>query len=326
MENNHRAYTLDQINELRRYFAEKNPNDALTYVPHRREGEHLQVLAIANFKGGSAKTTSSVHLAHYLALQGYRVLAVDLDPQASMSAMFGTQPEFDVASNETIYATLRYDDKRRPIREVIRKTYFPGLDLIPGNIEVMEFEYDTPRVLALNENSQGSIFFERLDQALKEVDDQYDVVILDTPPSLGYLTLASLYAATGLLVTVHPAMMDVASMNQFLLMMGDLVGVIRNAGATMQKDFMRYLVTRHDPNDQAQAQIVGLLRHLFATDVLLPTALESTAVEAAGLGKRTIYEVEAGEVQRNTLKRARESMDMVNGALLDLIHDAWGRK
>ncbi len=115
-------------------------------------------------------------------------------------------------------------------------------------------------------------------------------------------------------------------MNQFLLMMGDLVGVIRNAGATMQKDFMRYLVTRHDPNDQAQAQIVGLLRHLFATDVLLPTALESTAVEAAGLGKRTIYEVEAGEVQRNTLKRARESMDMVNGALLDLIHDAWGRK
>lgn len=326
LENNHRAYTLAQINELRQYFAAKNPNDAQTYLPHRQAGEHLQVLAIANFKGGSAKTTSSVHLAHYLALQGYRVLAIDLDPQASMSAMFGTQPEFDVASNETIYAALRYDDQRRPIRDVIRKTYFPGLDLIPGNIEVMEFEYDTPRVLALNENSQGSIFFERLDQALKEVDDDYDIVLLDTPPSLGYLTLASLYASTGLLVTVHPAMMDVASMNQFLLMMGDLVGVIRNAGATMQKDFMRYLVTRHDPNDQAQAQIVGLLRHLFATDVLLPTALESTAVEAAGLGKRSIYEVEAGEVQRNTLKRARESMDLVNGALLDLIHEAWGRK
>ncbi|TDQ60433.1 chromosome partitioning protein [Maritalea mobilis] len=326
LENNHRAYTLEQINELRQYFAEKNPNDALTYLPHRREGEHLQVLAIANFKGGSAKTTSSVHLAHYLALQGYRVLAIDLDPQASMSAMFGTQPEFDVASNETIYAALRYDDQQRPIRDVIRKTYFPGLDLIPGNIEVMEFEYDTPRVLALNENNHGSIFFERLDQALKQVDDDYDIVILDTPPSLGYLTLASLYAATGLLITVHPAMMDVASMNQFLLMMGDLVGVIRNAGATMQKDFMRYLVTRHDPNDQAQAQIVGLLRHLFATDVLLPTALESTAVEAAGLGKRSIYEVEAGEVQRNTLKRAREAMDLVNGALVDLIHEAWGRK
>lgn len=325
LENNHRAYTLEQINELRRYFAEKSPNDAKTYLPHRQGAEHLQVLAVANFKGGSAKTTTSVHLAHFLALRGYRVLAIDLDPQASMSAMFGAQPEFDVDTNETIYAALRYDEHRLPIQEVIRPTYFPGLDLIPGNIEVMEFEYDTPRVLSMKEAATGSVFFERLNEAVSVVANDYDVVILDTPPSLGYLTLASLYAATGLLVTVHPAMMDVASMNQFLLMMGDLVGVIKNAGATMDKDFMRYLVTRHDPNDQAQAQIVGLLRHLFAGDVLLPTAIESTAIEAAGLGKRTIYEVEAGEVQRSTLKRARESMDAVNEALLNLIETSWGR-
>lgn len=325
LENNHRAYTLGQINELRRFFAEKNPNDAVNYLPRRREGEHLQILAVANFKGGSAKTTTSVHLAHYLALQGYRVLTIDLDPQASMSTMFGAQPEFDVDTNETIYAALRYDEHRKSIKDVIRSTYFAGLDLIPGNIEVMEFEYDTPRVLAMKESSTGSVFFERLNEAIREVEDDYDVVILDTPPSLGYLTLASLYAATGLLVTVHPAMMDVASMNQFLLMMGDLVGVIKDAGATMDKDFMRYLVTRHDPNDQAQAQIVGLLRHLFIEDVLMPTAVESTAIEAAGLGKRTIYEVEPGEVQRNTLKRARESMDAVNEALVGLIQSSWGR-
>ncbi len=325
LENNHRAYTLGQINELREFFAEKNSNDAVNYLPRRRENEHLQILAVANFKGGSAKTTTSVHLAHYLALQGYRVLAVDLDPQASMSTMFGAQPEFDVDTNETIYASLRYDEHRKSIRDVIRSTYFTGLDLIPGNIEVMEFEYDTPRVLAMKESTSGSVFFERLNEAIREVEDDYDVVILDTPPSLGYLTLASLYAATGLLVTVHPAMMDVASMNQFLLMMGDLVGVIKDAGATMDKDFMRYLVTRHDPNDQAQAQIVGLLRHLFIEDVLMPTAVESTAIEAAGLGKRTIYEVEPGEVQRNTLKRARESMDAVNEALVGLIQSSWGR-
>lgn len=325
LENNHRAYTLSQINELREFFAEKNPNDAVNYLPRRREGEHLQILAVANFKGGSAKTTTSVHLAHYLALQGYRVLTIDLDPQASMSTMFGAQPEFDVDTNETIYAALRYDEHRKSIKDVIRSTYFAGLDLIPGNIEVMEFEYDTPRVLAMKESSTGSVFFERLNEAIREVEDDYDVVILDTPPSLGYLTLASLYAATGLLVTVHPAMMDVASMNQFLLMMGDLVGVIKDAGATMDKDFMRYLVTRHDPNDQAQAQIVGLLRHLFIEDVLMPTAVESTAIEAAGLGKRTIYEVEPGEVQRNTLRRARESMDAVNEALVGLIQSSWGR-
>jgi len=325
LENNHRAYTLAQVNELRKYFAEQKPNEAINFLPHRREGEHLQVLAIANFKGGSAKTTTSVHLTHYLALQGYRVLTIDLDPQASMSAMFGAQPEFDVEENETIYAALRYDEHRVPIKNVIRKTYFDGLDLIPGNIEVMEFEHDTPRVLAMKDRPSGAIFFERLDLAIKEVEDDYDVVILDTPPSLGYLTLGALYAATGMIITVHPAMLDVASMSQFLLMMGDLVGVIRDAGATMDKDFLHYLVTRHDMNDQPQAQIIALLRHLFADDVLMPTAIQSTAIEAAGLGKRTIYELESGEVTRATLKRARNSMDEVNASIVELMNKSWGR-
>ncbi|MBL7590308.1 AAA family ATPase, partial [Escherichia coli] len=55
-----------------------------------------RILLVAQDKGGSGKTTTAVHLAQYLALQGYRVLAVDLDPQASLSALFGYQPEFDV--------------------------------------------------------------------------------------------------------------------------------------------------------------------------------------------------------------------------------------
>ena len=325
LENNHRAYTLAQINELRAYFADRRPSDALSFVPRRREGESLQIVALANFKGGSAKTTTSVHFAHYLALKGYRVLAIDLDPQASMSAMFGHQPEFDVSDNETIYAALRYDEQRRPIREVIRPTYFDGLHLVPGNIEVMEFEHDTARVLGATERRADVVFFERLRTVLDEVEDDYDVVVLDTPPSLGFLTLAALYAATGMVVTVHPAMLDVASMSQFLLMMGDLVAVIRNTGANMRKDFLQYLITRHDPNDQAQTQVVALLRTLFPDGVIAPTVIQSTAVEAAGLSKRTIYELEPGEVQRNTLKRARESVDQVNDAMLGLVADAWGR-
>lgn len=324
LENNHRAYTLAQMNELRRYLAQHRPNEASTLLPHRRMHEHLQVVALANFKGGSAKTTTSVHFAHYLALKGYRVLAVDLDPQASMSAMFGHQPEFDVGDNETVYGALRYDDQRRSVREIIRPTYFDGLDLIPGNIEVMEFEHETPRVLA-RKGGADTIFFERLREALGEVADDYDVVILDTPPSLGFLTLSALYAATGLVVTVHPAMLDVASMSQFLLMMGDLAGTLRDAGARMDNDFVRYLLTRHDPNDQAQVKVSSMLRAQFPDDVLVPTAIQSTAIEIAGLSKRTLYELEPGEVQRNTLKRARESVDAVNESLLDLVHDAWGR-
>ena len=99
------------------------------------------MIACTNFKGGSAKTTTVLYLAQYLALHGFRVLAVDLDPQASLSAMLGLQPEFDLEEGDTLYGAIRYDDRRRPIRECIRKTYFDGLDLIPGNLELMEFEH-----------------------------------------------------------------------------------------------------------------------------------------------------------------------------------------
>ncbi|MGV1761426.1 plasmid partitioning protein RepA [Rhizobium sp. P44RR-XXIV] len=326
LENNHRVYTLAQVNELRELFAKQKPAEALRFLPRRRPGEHLQVLAIANFKGGSAKTTTSVHLAHYLALHGYRVLALDLDPQASLSAMFGAQPEVDVGANETIYAALRYDEaERRPIRDIIRKTYFDGVDLIPGNLEVMEYEHETPRVLA-NRSGSGAIFFERLKLALAEVEADYDIVILDTPPSLGFLTLSAIYAATSMIITVHPAMLDVASMSQFLLMMGDLISVLNESGAQLDQDFIRYLVTRHDPNDGPQSQVVAMLRHLFGSDVLLPTAIESTAVEAAGLAKRSVYELDVGQIGRDTHKRAREAVDAVNEAIVQLINSSWGRE
>ena len=143
-----------------------------------------------NFKGGSGKTTTAAHLAQYLTLKGYRVLAIDLDPQASLSALHGFQPEFDIAENETLYGAIRYDDARRDIREVIKPTYFPGLDIIPGNIELMEFEHESPKALA-ERRSTDALFFARLAQALAPVERSYDVVVIDCPPQLGFLTLHS---------------------------------------------------------------------------------------------------------------------------------------
>src|SRR5271170_8026538 len=79
-----RLYTLDQINEMRRVLDEGSKGKR--YQPHRSAHEQCQVMAVVNFKGGSGKTTTASHLAQYLALHGYRVLAVDLDPQASLTA------------------------------------------------------------------------------------------------------------------------------------------------------------------------------------------------------------------------------------------------
>jgi chromosome partitioning protein len=320
-----RSYTLAQINELRRFLAETKPKDASLYLPHRRSGEKLQTIAVANFKGGSAKTTTTLYLAQFLALQGYRVLAVDLDPQASLTSMFGIQPEFDLRPGDTLYGAIRYDDERRPMTDIIRKTYFTGIDLVPGNLELMEFEHETPQALGGKRGDGGRLFFRRVADALAEVESEYDIVVIDCPPQLGYLTLGALLAATGLLITIHPQMVDVASMSQFLLMAADLLSVLRKAGGDLNHDFVRYVVTRHEPHDGPQSQIVALLRGLFGDDVLAASVWKSTAIADAGLTKQSLYELERGAVSRATFDRAIESLEAVNREILGLVHKAWGR-
>jgi chromosome partitioning protein len=320
-----RFYTAQQVWDLRRYLDETG-RQSRRYVPRRIAGDHMQVIAVVNFKGGSGKTTTAAHLAQHLALAGHRILAVDLDPQASLSALHGFQPEFDVGANETLYAALRYDDERRPLREIIKRTNFPGLDIVPGNIELMEFEYDTPRVLATQSGvGRGSAFFARLHEALNEVDESYDVVVIDCPPQLGYLTMSALCAATGVLITVHPQMLDVMSMCQFLLMMGDVLSHLKKAGGSMGYDWLRYLITRYEPSDGPQTQMVVFLRSLFDQHVLVNNMLKSVAISDAGITKQTLYEVERRQFTPATYDRAMEALDAVNGEIQALIHSVWGR-
>lgn len=319
-----RSYSLAKINELRAYIAETRPREALKFWPRRRPGDKLQVITVANFKGGSAKTTTSMYLCQGLALRGFRVLAIDLDPQASLSAMFGYQPEFDVPDNATLYGAIRYDDRRVAMREVVRPTYFSGISIVPGNLELMEFEHQTPRHM-LQSRGGEELFFRRVASAISQVDADFDVVVIDCPPQLGFLTMGALSAATGMIVTIHPQMVDIASMSQFLLMTSDLLSVIEESGGTLEFDFLKFLVTRHDPRDVPEQEIVGLLRDLFSTDVLAATAWKSTAIANAGLTKQSLFELSRGSVGRSVYDRAMESLNAVNQEIIGQIESAWGR-
>lgn len=317
-----RLYSLADINVLRQHFAGTRPKNALQVFPRRRPGERLQVIACASFKGGSGKTTTSATAAHYLALRGYRVLAIDLDPQGSMTAIFGIQPETDLGDNESLYGAIRYDDDRRNIRDVIRETYFEGIDLIPGAIELQEWEHEVP--VAMQQRGT-SPFFRRIAEVLAEVEDDYDIVVLDCPPQLGFLTLSALTAATGVLIPVFPHMLDVMSLSAFLLMASDLLNVVEKRGGAFQRDWINFLITRHNPNDATEVDIVSLLRSLFKQQVLTRPAVQSAAISSAGLFRRTIYEIDRADVGRGTYDRALESMNGVCEEIESLLTKSWGR-
>lgn len=288
------------------------------YLPGRRDGDKLQVIQLMNFKGGSAKSTSAIHLCHYLALNGYRVLAIDLDPQGSLTGFCGiqTELEFDGAS---IYDALRYDDPV-PLSEAIVNTYYPGLDLSPARLVLSEFETET----AVNAG-RGVAFFDKLNQAIQTVADDYDVVIIDSPPALGFLTLTGLYAATSVIVPMTPSMLDLASTQQFVEMTSAYLGVIEDTGVQLNHDFFSFLITRDDPSDIPSQQIVSLMRALFQDRVVSATSLRSTAVADASMLKMSIYEVARSEMTRSTYDRARASMDAVGSEIAGMVQQAWGR-
>jgi chromosome partitioning protein len=321
--NHRRTYSIEDIDKLRMEL-DSSGKSARRYTPHRRDTESLQVISVMNFKGGSGKTTTAAHLAQYLAFRGYRVLAIDLDPQASLSTLFGHQPELDVGENETLYGAIRYGSERRAMPEIVQGTYIPTLHLVPGQLELMEFEHETPKAL-MSRDATDTLFFSRIGEALAQVGDAYDVVVIDCPPQLGFLTLSALCAATAVLITVHPQMLDVMSMSQFLNMTGSLLDVVANAGGATQYDWMRYLVTRYEPSDAPQTTMVGLMRSIFGSRVLTHPMVKSTAIADAGLTKQTLYEVERQQFTRATYDRAVEALDLVNGEIEGLIKQVWGR-
>jgi len=316
-----RLYSAVEIGQIREVMARTGRNGE-AYLPGRREGDALQVISIVNFKGGSSKTTTAIHLAQRYALRGYRVLAVDMDPQASLTTMFGFRPEIEFAENGTIYDALRYEDPL-PLSQVARKTYFHNLDLAPAGLMLSEYETETAYAL---QHKIDPPFTQRLSIALDEVEANYDLVIIDCPPQLGFTTMTALLASTGLLITVVPSMLDVASMAQFLEMAGETVRTLEEATGPIDWAFLKFLIARYEPTDVPQSQMTGFLRSILLDQVLNTPMLKSTAISDAGMTQQTIYEIDPSQVIKKTLDRVMESVNGVADEFERTIQQAWGRE
>jgi chromosome partitioning protein len=317
-----RSYTLRQINQLRGHLASTRQKEALKFCPHRREGEKLQIIAVA---AGPARITTSLYLAQGLALQGFRILAVDLDPNGALSEMFGYLPTIYPVHNASMSAVIRYDDDDRvSMRSVIQTTHFDGLDFVPGSFELAEFEEESSRRFR-SENLSYPDASIRMVSALKQVERDYDVVVIHCAPEYWFLAAAAYEAATSVLVTIRPQRTELTSTAMFLSHFEHLASMIEKAGRPMQYDFIKYLVTRHNPRDISEQAEVARLRGSLRDHLLTATVWESDAIRETWLKKHSLYELAGGAVGRSAYEQAMETLTSTNAEIMDMLLRVWGR-
>jgi chromosome partitioning protein len=300
----------------------------------------------------------AAHLAMSAALDGYRVLVIDLDSQGSMTSIFGGRV---VSEWDTVFPLIARDyalglqaeNRRRAERgepplpledtldsalgrtaaDVIQKTHWPNIDLVGAQLNLYWAEFQIP---VWRMSLRGWKLWEALSNALARdrVLEAYDLVILDTPPALGYLTINGLTAADILLVPLGASFLEFDSTGRFFDMLHATFQSIED-GENMaaralgrpelrfEWDAVRAVVTRYDAGQQAE--LAGLMQAYFGRH-LSPWRQDFTAlVDQAGEQAGGIYEADYRDFNRETYARGRQTFDASYAAFKRLLIAAWRR-
>ncbi|WP_424930505.1 AAA family ATPase [Amaricoccus tamworthensis] len=350
-------FTLEEIMVLRQHLAHEGLSSK-EYLPYRPEGLPAKITAVANFKGGVGKTSTAAHLAMSAALDGYRVLVIDLDSQGSMtSIMGGSVPDEwstvfpliakDYASHLSEENRVREAKGVQPLpfdetlieaqkttaSDVIQKTHWPNIDLIGAQLNLYWSEFQIP---VWRMQARAWPLWDGLTNALENdgVFDNYDVVILDTPPALGYLTINALAAADILLVPLGASFLEFDSTGRFFDMLYSTFASIetgenaarRAAGlpeSMFEWDVVRTLITRFDANQQGD--LANAIQAYFG-DFMNNTRQEFTAlVGQAGEQVNGIYEADYRDFNRETYARGREAFDRTYAEFKEILIGCWWR-
>lgn len=301
------GFGLADINQAREVFGTRLK---------RQSSDEPVVLCVQNFKGGSAKTTTCVHLAQYLAIAGLRVLLVDADSQASATMTFGYVPDLEIDLSQTLLPYLQ--GEQQTLEYAVRGTNWDGLSLIPANLDLYGSEYYLARYIASDNKTLN-----RLRSGLNRIKHEFDVVIIDPPPALGMISLSALRAADAVLVPMPAAAYDYYSTVSFLRMTLEVMQSVSQVLGPTELKFIKLLITRLDEGSELQVMLAELAPEALGKYVLPVAIRQTVGLDRAAILGRTLYEATSELVPRKTLKRGRASFDAVNAEILTLIRRCW---
>lgn len=350
-------FTLDEVLRLRAFFGAQG-SKAKNYLPYRPSDLPAKLVSVANFKGGVGKTSTAAHLAMSAALDGYKVLVIDLDSQGSMTSIFGGTVEDEWQTAFPLIARhygdhLRAENQNRVARgenpqplddtlsaameitatDLIQSTHWPNIDLIGAQLNLYWAEFQIPvwRMAA-----RGWKLWDALTDRLSTdgMLDQYDVIFIDTPPALGYLTINGLAAADILLVPLGASFLEFDSTGRFFDMLHSTFASIEegeNIAAralgrpetAFEWDAVRAVITRYDGAQQGE---LAALMQAYLGPTLSPHRQDFTAlIGQAGEQVNGIYEADYRDFNRETYARGRETFDATYAAFKRLLIGVWRR-
>ncbi len=354
-EGNSKWFDLSEVIELRAHFAAEGAANR-EYQPYKPNGAQAKTIAVANFKGGVGKTSTCAHLAMSAALDGYKVLVIDLDSQGSLTSIMGgtvsdewqtafpilardfaqhvqaenkvrsARGEAEIPLDETLTEALEVSP-----RNLVQETHWPNIDLIGAQLNLYWAEFQIP---VWRMQGRGWQLWDGLTNGLNDSGllDEYDLIFLDTPPALGYLTINALAAADILLVPLGASFLEFDSTGRFFDMLYSTFASIEDGENAQRRqqglpeikfewDAVRTLITRFDANQQTD--LANVIQAYFG-DLMTTFRQDVTAmIGQAGEQVNGIYEADYREFNRDTYVRGRETFDRTWAEVKEIIVGAW---
>lgn len=305
-----KRFTLEAINILR---------DKAQTRYKRPKGSKCLTVAVSNLKGGVGKTETTVDLAKKISIEGLRVLLLDFDAQGTATLISsGFIPDLELRYEDTITNVLISNPNN--IKNVILKTHFDGLDIIPANLAIQDCDLILPNEKENNHARLGSPFT-RLSEALKIIKNEYDVILIDCGPNLGLLTLNAIIACDSIIIPIPPSMSDYSS---FVMYTATLRNMFKELPAK-KIEYLRILISKHSGSNEA-LQMENMMREQFGKYVLTNHMCETVEVPKAANEIGTIYDISKPRGSREAHKRALKHLDDVNLEIINDFKQIWEKQ